>query len=81
MVAGDWSLTPEVLTAARWPELVSGVVVATVAPTCHQSMYDYSVVSNSLAQAVAGLQRVEDAGLSLHYPLGFCFVGMRGDWR
>ena len=78
VVAGDWNLTPEVLRASRWPELVGGVVVATASPTCHQSTYDYFVVSDSLAHAIAGVQRVDDAGFSPQYPARLL---MRGDAR
>ena len=52
--------------------------MSTTSPTCHQSTYDYFVVSDSLAHAVVGVQRVEDAGLSPHYPTRLL---LRGDAR
>ena len=33
VIAGDWNMIPEALTAAGWPRIVNGTVVATLLPT------------------------------------------------
>ena len=67
MVSGDWNLSPEVLEAARWPEVVGGKIFATKLPTCNQETYDYFVVHSSIAHSVVGVQRMAAGGFSAHF--------------
>ena len=78
VLGGDWNMSPEELVATGWPLVVDGVVVAPGLPTCHDKVYDYFVVSRGLAHAVVGIQRVEDAGFSPHWPTRLL---LRGDAR
>ena len=52
--------------------------MAPQAPTCKESSFDYFVVSDSLRHAVAAIQRIDDAGLSPHWPARLL---LRGDAR
>ena len=63
MIAGDWNIQPAELMASDWVDIVRGLIVVPELPACHESVYDYSVLSSSLQHAVRGVQRVEDAGL------------------
>jgi hypothetical protein len=78
LIAGDWNLTPQVLSGSAWLKMVSGVIFATELPTCHSSTYDFFVVHESLAPAVAGVQRIEDGGLNPHF---LSRLLIRGDSR
>ena len=69
VLAGDWNVDHTAILASRWPELVRGTVVAPRFPTCFASTYDFFVVSEGLAVAVAGIARIEDAGLHPHKPV------------
>jgi len=64
---GDWNLPPETLAASKWLDMVNGVIFATQLPTCNESVYDYFVVHKSLADAVIGVQRLQDVGLNPHW--------------
>ena len=66
--AGDWNITPQMLVRSGWLKAVGGTVVAPVNPTCHNAIYDFFVVSDGLVPAVEGVMRIEDAGLSPHWP-------------
>ena len=68
IVGADWNINPSTLEASKWPELVRGVIVSTATPTCFSNTYDFFVVSEGLAPAVAGIARVEDAALHPHRP-------------
>ena len=74
----DWNLEPAVLIASGWVDLVDGVVITPQLPTCHAHVYDYFVISKNLAHAVAGIQRIDDAGLFPHWPSRLL---IRGDAR
>lgn len=78
LLGGDWNMEPSTLQACGWLDAVDGVVVATSLPTCHSSIYDYFVVSRGLLPAVVGIQRLDDAGLSPHWPTRLL---LRGDAR
>jgi hypothetical protein len=65
---GDWNGSPEELAASGWLNLVGGVVAAPALPTCHESSYDYFVVSRSLAHAVYRVIRISDGDFTPHYP-------------
>ena len=69
VLAGDWNVDVSVILASRWPELVRGTVVAPQSPTCFSSTYDFFVVSEGLSVAVAGVARIEDAGLHPRKPV------------
>ena len=58
--------------------MIKGVVVAPKLPTCHSSIYDYFIVSESLVPAIAGIARVENAGLFPRWPAR---LFIRGDAR
>ena len=57
-----------------------GVIVAPNLPTCHDKVYDFFVVSKGLiqAEAIVGIQRIENAGTSPHWPSRLL---VRGDAR
>ena len=61
ILGGDWNITPDLLKASKWLDMVGGVVFATSLPTCNDSTYDFFVVHRSLAHAVV-VQRIEDGG-------------------
>ena len=60
-------MPPETLAASKWLEIVNGVIFASQLPTCHDNVYDYFVVHKSLADAVVGVQRLQDGGLNPHW--------------
>ena len=68
IVAGDWNISPQTLIDSDWPNIVNGVVFATALATCNDNTYDFFVVQRSLVHAVVGVQRLEDGGLSPHWP-------------
>ena len=78
ILGGDWNMTPATLIASNWLSTVDGVIVAPELPTCNSSVYDFFVISKSLVHAVAGGQRIEDAGLHPHWPVRLL---LRGDAR
>ena len=78
IIGGDWNMAPQVLERTQFVNMVRGVVVAPSAPTCNASVYDYFVVSEGLLPAVAGVARIEDAGLNPHWPVR---LYLRGDAR
>ena len=67
IVGGDWNVEPQAIAAAGFPGLVDGVIFAPSAPTCHQSTYDFFLVSKGLAPAVAGVRRIDDGGFNPHF--------------
>jgi hypothetical protein len=78
VLGGDWNVAPAALLATGWLELVGGVIITQDSPTCGSNVYDYFVVKQGFAAAVAGIQRVDDAGLNPHWP---CRLLIRGDAR
>jgi hypothetical protein len=78
ILGGDWNLSPEVLRASKWLDMVGGVVFATPLPTCNDSTYDYFVVHRSLAHSVVGVQKIEDGGCNPHWQSRLL---LRGDAR
>ena len=78
VVAGDWNVSPAQLQQANWLGVIKGVVFATELPTCNDNTYDFFVVCQSMAHAVVGVQRLDDAGLQPHFP---CRLLLRGDAR
>ena len=78
MLGGDWNVTPEELSASKWLDMVNGVLVAPSLPPCNGHVYDYFVVSRCLEEAIVGIQRIEDGGLSPHWPSTLL---VRGDAR
>ena len=75
IIGGDWNLEPHLLTAANWLNMVGGVVHAPSQPTCHAHVYDYFVVHKAISPAIAGVQRLEDAGLFPHFPARLLIKG------
>jgi len=76
ILGGDWNITPEVLLSSGWLQIVKGIIVAPSAPTCHQSVYDFFVVAEALSSSVVGVSRIDDGGLSPHWPVR---LYLRGD--
>jgi len=61
-------MSPQTLLSSKWPELIGGVIFAPAAVPCNSATFDYFVVSQGLAQAVAEVARLDDAGLNPHFP-------------
>ena len=78
VAAGDWNMSPQTLAQSRWLEQVDGIIFATELTTCNDSTYDFFVVHRSIAKAVVGVQRLEDAGMNPHSPSRLI---LRGDAR
>ena len=78
IIGGDWNITPELLLSTNWLSMVHGTIVAPRAPTCHGAVYDFFVVADGLIPSVAGVSRVDDAGLHPHWPTRLL---LRGDAR
>ena len=78
VLAGDWNITSAMLRSTSFLNAVGGVVFAPELPTCNESTYDFFVVSSDIAAAIAGVQRVDDAGLNPHWPVRLL---VRGDAR
>ena len=74
IVAGDGNLSPAVLADSSWLRTIRGVIFATPLP--NDSTYDFFVVHRQLAQAVAGVQRIEDGGACPHF---YSRLLVRGD--
>ena len=68
VAGGDWNLTPQQVGSTNILDVMCGQIVAPTMPTCHQSVYDYFVVPRCIAHAVVAVQRIDDAGLSPHWP-------------
>ena len=71
-------MDPATLASSGWLALVDGVVVAPALPTCNGNTYDFFVVSRGLVPAIVRVQRIDDAGLSPHWPARLV---LRGDAR
>ena len=78
ILGGDWNLTPQVLLESNWLEVVRGVIVAPRHPTCNGKVYDFFVVAEGLVPAIAGIVRIDNAGLHPHWPSRLL---IRGDAR
>jgi hypothetical protein len=78
IIGADWNFTPGTLLKTNWLDLVKGVIVAPLAPTCHASVYDFFVVKQELAPSVVAVLRLDDAGLHPHWPSRLI---LRGDSR
>ena len=76
ILGGDWNMEPTTLASSGWLAAVDGVVIASALPTCNASKYDFFVVSRGLLPAVVGIQRLDDAGLTPHWPTRLL---LRGD--
>jgi len=68
IIGGDWNLEPQALKDANWLNLVHGTAVFPCVPTCNSSVYDFFVVADALVCTVAGIARVDGAGLHPHAP-------------
>ena len=75
VAAGDWNITPAMLTSTQWLKMVGGVIIAPELPTCNANVYDFFVVHKSLAHAVVGIQRLHDGGCHPHYPVRLLLRG------
>ena len=78
VIGGDWNLSPQVLADSKWLQIVDGVVFATQLDTCNDNVYDFFVVHRSIAQAVVGVQRLQDGNLNPHWVTRLL---IRGDAR
>ena len=78
VISGDCNMTPDVLAKSGVLGMVRGTVFAPELPTCNEKVYDFFVVTNNFAHAVAGVQRIEGVGISPHFPARLL---IRGDAR
>ncbi|CAK0861050.1 unnamed protein product, partial [Prorocentrum cordatum] len=75
VIAGDWNITPDMLTATGWLDVVKGRIILPAFPTCNGSTYDFFVVSRSIAHAVLGVGRIDDGGFTPHFPTRLYLAG------
>ena len=75
VLAADFNVLPAELAGSGWLELVGGVIRATELATCNDATYDFFVVHRSLQHAVAGVQRLDGAGLHPHHPVRLLLKG------
>ena len=78
VMPGDWNVQPDMVRETNWLKVAKGTVVTTELTTCNDHTYDLFVVSHCLAHTVAGVQRLDDAGMSFRAP---CRLLLRGDGR
>ena len=71
-------MAPDVLAKSGFLGMVRGTIFAPELPTCNEKVYDFFVVTNNFAHAVAGVQRIECVGISPHFPARLL---IRGDAR
>ena len=55
-----------------------GTIFAPELTTCNGTIFDFFIVTNNFAHAVAGVQRIEGVGTSPHFPVRLL---LRGDAR
>ena len=75
VIGGDWNISPQLLESCGWLDVIHGKIVATPLPTCNGSTYDFFVVSRSIAHAVVGVSRIDDAGFKPHFPSRLYIAG------
>ncbi len=68
ILGGDFNMEPKVISDSGWLDTIGGIIVALQLPTCHQHTYDFFSVDKRLKSFILGIQRIEDAGFSLHWP-------------
>lgn len=68
IIGGDWNITPALLQSTKWLDIVKGAIVAVKAATCNGATYDYFVVAKQLLSSIRGAQRLDDAGVTPHWP-------------
>ena len=68
VLGGDWSMEPASLAKLGFLGMVNGTIFAPELETCNGFFFDYFVVTNNFAHAVAGAQRIEGVGMSPHFP-------------
>ena len=66
------------MASSDWLEVVNGIIVAPSEPTCNGNVFDFFVVHKGLEPSIAGVPRLEDAGLSPHWHARLL---IRGDTR
>ena len=64
ILCGDCNMTPQQIESTGWLNIIGAYIVAPGRPKCHSSTYDFFIIPISLRHAIAGLQLLEDAGLS-----------------
>ena len=69
IIGADWNLTPDVLRASGWLQLVKGFIRCTGMATCHASEYDFFVVSSGFDPMVVGVFLINDCGTFPHSPV------------
>jgi len=75
VLAGDFNLEPSVLAASGFLQLAGGHIVAPKHATCHNSVYDYFVVSDAFLPCVRGIARIDNSGLHPHFPVRLFLAG------
>ena len=68
VICADFNCTPAELKSTGWAQMIGGEICATEGPTCGAHRYDFFVVEKNLAQTIAGIHRVTDAGFFPHVP-------------
>ena len=75
LLARDFNITPQELSASGWLQLVRGLVHAPQAPTCGRKTYDVFVTSSSLAGLIAGVSVVHNGRFHPHSPARLWLMG------
>ena len=75
VLGGDFNIDATVLQEAGWPRKLGGQLFAPTVPTCHDNVYDFFIVSLSLAGSVVGTQSVNDVGGRPHRPSRLLLAG------
>ena len=75
IIGGDWNCTPGDLRATGWIKKIGGVIRAPRGATCNGKVYDFFVVSASIADEVHSVHKISDAGFTPHSPARLIFKG------
>ncbi len=73
VMAGDWNMEPGTLAKSGLLGMVNGgTIFAPSLPTCNGKNFDFFVVTNNFAHAVAGVERIEGVGTQPTSRRDFC---------
>ena len=81
VIAGDWNLSPEILAASGFLQMIGGALFSPADPTCNDNRYDFFVVSKALSFAVVGAQRVDGVHMKPHRPVRLLLTRRRAQVR
>ena len=71
-------MPPSTVAKSGFLGMVGGTIVVPELPICNGKTFDFYIVTNNFAHAVAGVQRIEGVGMSPHFPVRLL---LRGDAR